>query len=465
MLRHRYNRTDLFALVPQLGLRFEPQLEQLDRLLDDDAIVEAIRFDMACRSPRSRSRGRPSTPVEVILRMLVVMRLYGWSYAQAEYFVNDSLVLRQFCRVYLEKVPDDTTLIRWANTIGPETIERINDRVVQLARSLKVTRGRKLRVDTTAVETEIHFPTDSGLIGDGVRVVSRLLRRAKVALGEAASDLKEAFRSRVRTVRKLSQQLHRIARRKNEQGREALKAAYRRLVSTAGRTAAQGKRVLEVLKGHGDDPGARRLAERLGEVLPRLKQGIRQAERRVLENDPVPSPEKLLSLFEPHTQVVPRFKAGKAVEFGRKIRLDEVEGGIITGYSILDQAGGQDQGHLAESLSNHVKQFGRSPRVLAADRGMSSAANEGLAKRAGIKHVALPHVGKASAERRAEEKGHRFREAYKFRAGIEGRIHSLRRDYGLKRSRYRGQRGMGRWVGWGVVAHNLSKVAEAGSGR
>ena len=103
--------------------------------------------------------------------------------------------------------------------------------MVQLARSLKVTRGRKLRVDTTAVETDIHFPTDSGLVGDGVRVVSRLLRRARAALGEAASGLKEAFRSRVRTVRKLSQQLHRIARRKGEQGREALKAAYGRLVA------------------------------------------------------------------------------------------------------------------------------------------------------------------------------------------------------------------------------------------
>ena len=119
--RNHYNRTDLFALVPQLGLRFEPQLEQLDRLLDDDEIFDRVRDDLARRYPRTRSRGRPSTPVEVILRMLVVMRLYGWSYEQAEYFVNDSLVLRQFCRVYLEKVPDDTTLIRWANTIGPET--------------------------------------------------------------------------------------------------------------------------------------------------------------------------------------------------------------------------------------------------------------------------------------------------------------------------------------------------------
>lgn len=465
MLRYRYNRTDLFALVPQLGLRFEPQLEQLDRLLDDDEIVEAVRSDMARRSPRSRSRGRPSTPVEVILRMLVVMRLYGWSYEQAEYFVNDSLVLRQFCRVYLEKVPDDTTLIRWANTVGPETLQALNDRVVQLARSLKVTRGRKLRVDTTAVETNVHFPTDSGLVGDGVRVVSRLLRRAKVVLGEAAADLGEAFRSRVRTVRTLSRRLHRIARRKGEQGREALKAAYGRLIATAKRTAAQGKRVSKAVQERADGAKARRLAERFAEVLPRLKQGIRQAERRVLKNDPVPSPEKLLSLFEPHTQVVPRFKAGTPVEFGRKIRLDEVEGGLITGYAVLEHAGGQDQPYLGDALANHERQFGRAPHLLAADRGLASAANERLAREAGVKQVALPQVGKAPPGRRREERGPRFRKAYKFRAGIEGRIHALRRDHGLKRCRYHGERGMGRWVGWGILAHNLSKVAEAGSAR
>jgi IS5 family transposase len=464
MLRNRYDRTDLFALVPQLGLRFEPQLEQLDRLLDDDEILDRVREDLARRSPRSRSRGRPSTPVEVILRMLVVMRLYGWSYEQAEYFVNDSPVLRQFCRVYLEKVPDDTVLIRWANTIAPETIERLNDRVVQLARSLKVTRGRKLRVDTTAVETDIHYPTDSGLVGDGVRVVSRLLRRAKAALGETASGLKEAFRSRVRAVRRLSQQLHRIARRKNEQGREALKAAYGRLVAIAKRTGAQGRRVLEALRGHGDDPGARRLAERLGEVLPRLKQAARQAERRVLKDDPVPSGEKLVSLFEPHTQVIPRFKAGKPAEFGRKLRLDEAEGGIVVGYKVLEKGGGQDQPHLCDALSNHGRLFGRPPRLLAADRGLASAENERLAKQAGVKHVALPHVGKAPPGRQAEEKGRRFRDGYRFRAGIEGRIHALKRDYGLRRCRYRGERGFGRWVGWGIVAHNLAEVAGAARG-
>ena len=465
MLKHRYERTDLFALVPQVGLHFEPQLEQLDRLLDYDELFERVREDLAARRyPKTRSRGRPSTPVEVILRMLVVMRLYGWSYAQAEYFVNDSLVLRQFCRVYLERVPDDTTLIRWARLVGPETLQKLNDRAVELARGRKVTRGRKLRVDTTAVETEIHYPTDSGLIGDGVRVISRLLRRARGVLGEAASKLTGAFRSRVRTVRKLAQQLHRIARRKGQQGREALKAAYTKLIETAERTGAQGKRVLEELKRSGRK-GAEALAARVGEFLPRLTQGIDQARRRVLEGESVPAKDKLLSPFEPHTQIIPRFKAGKPVEFGRKLRLDEVEGGIISGYAILEQGGGQDQPYLRESLATHRRHFGRAPDLLAADRGMSSAENEELAVQAGVKQVALPRVGKASAERVELERGRRFRRGYRFRAGIEGRIHSLRRDFGLKRCRYHGSSGMGRWVGWGIVTHNLVKIAEAGAAR
>jgi IS5 family transposase len=468
MLRDRYEPVDLFALVPQLGLEFEPQLAQLDRLLDDDELFRRVRDDLARRYPRTRSRGRHSTPVEVILRMLGVMRLYSWSYARTEYFVHDSLVLRQFCRVYLEAVPDATTLIRWAKLVGPETLQPLNDRVVQLAKLEKVTRGRKLRVDTTAVGTEIHYPTDSGLIGDGVRAISRLLRRAKAVLGEAASGLGQAFRSRVRTVRKLSQQLHRIARRKADEGRAALKAAYTRLIETAERTGAQARRVLEALKRSGER-GAERLAGRVGEYLPRLTQAVEQARRRVLRGESVPASEKLLSLFEPHTQIIPRFKAGRPVGFGRKLRLDEVEGGIITGYQILEQGGGQDQAYLKDSLEAHRRHFGRAPDLLAADRGMASAANERLAKAAGVKQVALPHVGKASPQRKALEQGRRFRRGYRFRAGIEGRIHVLRRDRGLKRCRYHGEEGMARWVGWGIVTHNLTKIAakgaEAGSAR
>src|SRR5829696_8589797 len=211
MIVDRYDPINLFELVPKLKLEMDPELAHLDRLLDDDVLLERVKADLCRRYPNSARLGRHSTPVEVILRMLVVKRLYGWGYEQTERFVSDSIVLRQFCRLYLERAPDDTTLIRWANTIGPETLCALNDRAVELARSLKVTRGRKLRVDSMVVETNIHHPTDSALLGDGVRVLSRLLRRAKKALPTQEIDRlgKEIFRTRNGSVRRVSQRLHR----------------------------------------------------------------------------------------------------------------------------------------------------------------------------------------------------------------------------------------------------------------
>src|SRR3954454_77547 len=182
MLRDRSQPVDLFALVPALELRFEPELAELDQLLEDDQIFQQIKADLSRRRPHTTETGRPSTPVEVILRLLVVQHLYAWSYAQTEHFVGESLVLRQFCRLGFEPVPHHTTLMRWANLLQPETMHRLLDRVTELARSLKVTRGRKLRIDSTVVATAIHYPTDSTLLFDGVRVLSRLIRQATATL-------------------------------------------------------------------------------------------------------------------------------------------------------------------------------------------------------------------------------------------------------------------------------------------
>src|SRR3954447_18968406 len=233
MIIDRYAPVNLFEIVPQRAMAFEPELRELDRLLEDDGLFERVKADFSRRRPQSRTRGRHSTPVEVLLRMLVVKRLYRWSYEQTEHLVGDSLVLRQFCRLYWEPVPDDTTLVRWAQLIGPQTLEQLNARVVELAHSLQVTRGRKLRVDSTVIATPIHHPTDSRLLGDGVRVLSRLLRRAKRIVGEQPGLSRQAFRTRTRSVRRLAQQVHRLARRKGEEAAEQLKAAYTRLVGIA----------------------------------------------------------------------------------------------------------------------------------------------------------------------------------------------------------------------------------------
>jgi IS5 family transposase len=466
MIVDRHDPVNLFEIVPKLKLQFEPELAQLDRLLDDDTIFEKVKADLCRRYPNSARLGRHSTPVEVILRMLVVKRLYGFSYEQTEHFVSDSIVLRQFCRLYLEPAPDDTTLIRWANQIGSETVASLNERAVELARSLKVSRGRKLRVDSMVVETNIHHPTDSALLADGVRVLSRLLRRAKKVLPTQEIERlpKEIFRTRNRSVRRVTQRLHRIARRKGEKAREELKDAYRKLITITQASCNQAKRVVGVLGQQDDDCGAGRLLEHFEHFLGLVEQGIAQAARRVLYGEQLPATEKILSLFEEHTQVITRQKMGKPREFGRKVLIDEVDGGIISRYEILEETG-REHPHLPASLEAHQEHFGRAPELLAGDRGLYSQQNEWLAQGLGVKRVVLPKSGKPSEERKRHEKQRWFVRGFRFRAGVEGRISVLTRAFGLDRCLDHGEGGFGRWVGWGILAHNLRQICRTQAAR
>ncbi len=196
-----------------------------------------------------------------------------------------------------------------------------------------------------------------------------------------------------------------------------------------------------------------------------VDQAIEQAARRVLHGESVPAKEKLLSLHEPHTQVLRRHKAGKPTEFGHKLWLGEVEGGIISEFRLLEDGGGLDHPEVPASLEAHQQRFGRPPNLLAGDRGVFSAENEELAEKLKVKQIVLPKTGRVSKERKAHEGQGWFRRGFRFRAGIEGRIRVLKRDFGLGRCPDHGEDGMERWVGWGIVTANLVKIAETQAAR
>jgi IS5 family transposase len=473
MLRDRYPAVDLFALVPALALEFEPVLARLDALLEDDGLFRAVKADLARRRPKTLVTGRPSTPVEVLLRLLIVRRLYGWSYAQTEHFVNDSLILRQFCRLGLAPAPDDTTLLRWAALIRPATLDALLDHVVALARQLKVTRGRKLRVDSTVVQTPIHHPTDSSLLVDGVRGLCRLVRRARPVAGAALAGVRDAFRTRTRSARRHLQCIHRAARRKGAAAAVAQRMAYARLCQVARQAVRQAIRVQAVLAARPARPAAvsaglgrvgAKVAGELARLLPLVRRVIAQAERRVLYGDSVPAPEKVVSLVEPHTAIITRHKPRHPVEFGRKLWLAEADGGIVTDARVLAGAP-PDAPWVLPSLARHRRQFGRAPALLTGDRGCSTPAVRYGAAAAGVRRVALPHTGRSTPRTRAWEGQRWFRRGYRWRAGIEGRIGALQRQFGLARCPDHGAEGVMRWVGWGVLTSNLLVIARATAAR
>lgn len=457
MLIDRYPQEDVFARVPEVAAQTDPVLRQLDALLDDDDLYQQVRADLGGRYKQTLVHGRHSTPVEVILRMLICKHLYQWSFKETEERVKDSLVLRWFCRVYFERVPDETTLLRWLHTLRPETLHALTDRAAHLAKQAKVTSGRKLRLDGTCVQTDIHHPTDSGLLVDSVRVLSRLVQRAKPLIQGQVKNLQRLCRSRLRTARRTAQTLHRQLRRKGEDREAEQKKLYQKLVETTQQMVQQTKQVMSVLRKESQKL-AQELVQRAEQVLPLIERVITQTRKRVLENKKVAAGEKVLSLFEPHTRAIPRHKGGALVEFGRQVMLDETEGGIVTRYEILSHP--EEHGQAIDAVAHHREVFARAPDLVAGDRGVHSAETEARLRAWGVKQVAIPVIGQASAERRALERTRAFRRGYRFRAGIEGRIASLRRDYGWCKCRYHGQDGMERWLGLGVLASNLRHIAQ-----
>jgi IS5 family transposase len=458
MLIDCYAQEDVFAQVPELAAEIDPVLRTLDGLLDDDQLYQQVRADFGKRHRYTLVHGRHSTPVEVLLRMLILKHLYQWSYKELEARVKESLVLRWCCRVAFHGVPDGSTLWHWQQTLRPETLHALNDRVVQLAKQARVTKGRKLRLDATCVQTEIHHPTDSGLLVDSVRVLSRFVQRAKGLITDQVRNVQQTCRSRLRTARRVAQTLHRQLRRKVEEKEEQQKELYQKLIETSEHMVRQSQQVVAALQKQTGQV-AQRLLKQAQAVLPLVEGVIAQTRRRVLEGKKMASEQKVLSLFEPHTRAIPRHKGGALVEFGRQVVLDEVEGGIVTRYQILEHP--TEHGQAVEAVAHHGALFAHPPGLVAGDRGVHSADTEEKLKAAGVKRVAIPASGKLSEERQALEHTRTWKRGYRWRAGIEGRSASLRRDYGWSKSRYHGLDGMERWLGLGVIASNLRRIALA----
>jgi IS5 family transposase len=449
-------------IAEEVGPLWDEWMRQVDQVLEDEKLLEIVHQALAQRHPLSRSRGRPGTPAEVVVRMLLLKHMRNWSYATLEREVRANLVYRQFTRVGAEKVPDAKTLGRLALALGPQIITQIHERVVSIALEKGVVRGRRLRVDTTVVETDIHYPTDSSLLGDGVRVLTRAMKRITKIAGRAGVKL----RDRTRVVGYRVMEIARASRSRGGTGQERMKACYRKLLYHATRVVGQAKRfsreVATGLKRSRDIVAQTHLeAEQayLEHMIPLVQQVIHQTRERVFKGNTHVA-GKIVSLFEPHTEVIRKGKAAKPTEFGKMVKIQEAEQQIVTHYEVYEQRP-SDSDLLLPAIAIHKERLGRKPYLVTADAAFFSQRNERAAQELGVKRVAIPNRSTKSPQRKRLEKKRWFRNAQKWRTGSEGRISLLKRRHGLNRCRYKGQPGMQRWVGLGVIADNLINLGRA----
>jgi IS5 family transposase len=269
-------------LSEQVDEFWDDWMRAVDQVLDDDDLVATVYEALVARRAQSRTRGRPGFPADVVLRLLLLKHMRNWSFAILEREVRTNLLYRQFTRVGGGKVPDAKTLGRLALLVGPDAVARLQQRVVAIARAAHVVVGRKMRVDTTVVETNIHYPTDSSLLGDGVRVLTRVMQRVTAITGTAGTPL----RDRTRSVKLRVLAIGRASRNKSEHGKATLKALYQTLLGTTGRVVGQAKRFVTDIAA-----GVKRSADRMQQavvdglktelegMLPRVEQVVRQTKR------------------------------------------------------------------------------------------------------------------------------------------------------------------------------------------
>jgi len=330
MVRRAYQQRSLIeVLLPDADKLWDPTLRRIDALLEDESLIEVIAATLARRHPQSSRRGRLGTPATVVLRMLVLKHLSDWSFDECEREVRGSLVYRAFCRIDGERVPDAKTLIRLSHLLDEAVLKAVLARVVGLARQQRAVRGQRLRVDTTVVETNIHYPTDSTLLADGVRVLTRTMRQ----LGARVRNRTRSVAPRVFEIAQRSRTTGNRARQAvRDESHARMKGLYRGLLRIARRVVRDAHAVAARLPAR-PRPRMRRLAERLTATIGILHRVVAQTRARVLRGD-THHPDKVVSVFEPHTQIIRKGKLAKPTEFGCVVKIQEAEGQVITDYLV-----------------------------------------------------------------------------------------------------------------------------------
>lgn len=399
---------------------------------------------------------------DTVLRMCIVKVLEHLSYRRAIVRMDDSPRLRAFTRIHNALMMDPSTFCILANAIQPSTWKALNRLLATAAANEGLITGERLRIDTTATETNIHWPTDSGLLWDTYRVLERNIQRLREFHPALLSDK----RLQRRRAKKFHQQITMTSRHKTEKAKAERKRTYGRLIRLVEGILDWVPMLCERVRGEGarlpssafELAASEALVHEIEHYVPLGRQAVDQARRRVMYGVQVPNDEKLFSIFEPHTELLKRGRAGKEVEFGHMIAIQQVEGKFITDYEVFEKKPVEYE-LVDEAIESHKRLFGKAPDVFAADKGFweSPFKTERLSWEVPL--IAIGKMGRLTAEEKAHERSLPFRLAQNFRAGVEGSISFLKVMLGLWRCMNKGFEHFVSTVGATVFAHNLLNLA------
>lgn len=442
------------AILPECCLRLPAGLAEVDVLLDDPRLFEPFRAFFSARV------GRPSVPMETYIRMMVLKYRYGLGFEPVCAEVADSIAWRRFCRIPLDApLPHPSTLEKITTRVGGAAIAGLNEVLLAKASESKLLKADAVRADTTVIPANVAYPSDAGLLGKGVRRLTRLVGQLQ-AMGLAR---RTRFRDRTLSCRRRAHAIGAWLRRRTDEAKdEVLKitAEMTRIAEAALADAAVvATNARRSLKAAGDDAslGAQRKLAELEAMIATVSKVV--AQTRVRLSGEVPDGSKrIVSLHDTDARPISKGRLGRPVEFGFKAQIVDNTDGIVIDHQVV-VGNPADAPMLVPAIKRVIARLGRVPTAVTADRGYGEASVETELEQLDVKQVVIPRKGKPSAQRAKVQRSARFVKLVKWRTGCEGRISALKHNWGWQRTLIDGIDGAGIWCGWGVAAHNSFKIA------
>lgn len=419
-------QTNLFEQFANPQFKISEDYQIIDQVLSDEKIILELAKDFP-----DTAIGRNRTPVEQTLRFLVLKHQRGLDYRSLERTLKVNLEDRWFCKISGNDVPCFKTLQNQISQISEQSIKAINDRVMTEAIKRKLTKGKKMRVDSTVTEANIHYPTDASLIVDGIKKINKTLAKLKI-IPQGYRTFKRKLRQQINIMRTIG--------RKNKEVRE----------KTIKSIIKMGKAVIGKTKHF-----KRKSVRQTRKILEKI---VKQTELVLKGEKPQ---DRIVSIHDIDARPIPKGKAGKPCEFGQEVQVQEDEH-FVTNWEINNKS--SDTEFFSKAIDKHEELFDKPPNMVATDRGYWTPSNKEYASNAGVKNLSMPKKGKLNEKEKELQKTRAFKKGQRFRAGGEAKISLLKRRYKLDRCKYQSNPGLARWVGAGILACNLVTMARLISG-